>query len=105
MDGACSVRDLLGLFLCKLGAQQGVVMHLHLDRSGHVFDNVGCFLFLVSEEWVEKFGLSNVLPQLAVFKKHMHGFPERVVENLDDFLMNEWVLCDRPKRVPAMGTG
>ncbi|MGH9562502.1 MAG: hypothetical protein ACRD3S_13705 [Terracidiphilus sp.] len=36
------------------------------------------------------------MSQLAVLEKHVHRFPKRVVENLDEFLMDEGVLrCGR----------
>ena len=75
MDGESGVADLFGLLFRQLRPQQGVVMHLHLDRSGHIFDDAGCLLLLVSEKWIEKFRLPDILPEFAVLKEHMHGFP------------------------------
>src|SRR5271170_6726525 len=97
MDCARSVGDLVGLLYRQSSPQQGVVMHFHLDRCGHLFKDVGRFLLLVPEKWVEEFGWANVLAEFAMLEEDVHGFPERVVENLDQFLMDEGIACGRLK--------
>src|SRR5271165_2990342 len=91
MDRARSVSDLLGLLIRQSSSQQGVVMHFHLDRRGHLLEDGGRFLLLVPEKWVEEFGLADILAEFAMLEEDMHGFPERVVENLDQFLVNEGI--------------
>src|SRR5271170_163327 len=80
-------------------------MNLHLDRSGHISDDVGGFLLLVSEKWVEKFRLADVLPQFAMLEEDVHGFPESMVENLDQFLMDEGILSHRFEGIRSFSAG
>ena len=54
-------------------------------RRAHV---VG-ILLLLAEEGVEEAGVARIETELAVLEEDVHGLPQRVVENLDDFLMDE----------------
>jgi hypothetical protein len=62
-------------------------------------------LFIFTEEWVEKAGFAYVMAQLAMFEEDVHGFPERVVENLDQFLMNKGVVRRGITEIGAASSG
>src|SRR5580698_168219 len=94
MDGESSATYLLGLLLGQFYSQKTVVVYLHFDRSGHILGDIFCFLLSLSEEWIKKFRLPDILSQFPMLKKHMHCFPQRVVENFDYLLMDEGVLRD-----------
>ena len=84
-------------------AQQRVVLRFHADGSSDLRDDVERFLFVFAEEWVEKAGLANVMAQFAVFEEDVHGLPERVVENFDEFLMNEGIVRGGIAEIGAAG--
>ena len=75
VNGQSGSAELLSLFIGKARAQQGVVVHLHLNRSSHVvYDSQG-FLLLLTEEGIEEFRLSHILAQFAVFQEDVHRLP------------------------------
>ena len=51
-------------------------------------------VFVLPQERIEKAGGAGVLAQFAVLQEHVHGFPQRVIKNLDRFLMDEGVVGD-----------
>src|ERR1700730_7140931 len=104
MNGESGGANLFSLFFGELRSQQSVIMHLHQDRSGHLFDEVASFLFFLSKKWVEKLRLPNVLAEFPMLKKHMHRLPESVIEDFDHLLVDEWILRDCLKRVCAIRT-
>ena len=55
-------------------------------------DDVGCFLLLLPEEWIKKASVADVVAQFAMFEEDVHGFPERVIENLDELLVDERIV-------------
>ena len=55
-------------------------------------DDVGCFLLILTEEWIKKASVADVVAQLAMFEEDVHRFPERVIENLDQLLVDESIV-------------
>jgi arginine decarboxylase-like protein len=55
-------------------------------------DDAGCFLLVLAEKGIEEFCFANILAELAMLEKDMHRLPDGVIEDLDEFLVEEWVL-------------
>ena len=100
-----SVADLLRLLACYLCAQLRVIVHFHADRGCNLGEQIRRLLLFLSEEWVEETGVADVVTEFAMFQKHVHALPQGVVENLDHFLMDEWIGCKRFNSVGAFRTG
>ena len=45
--------------------------------------------FCLAQKGIEKAALADVVSQFAMLEEHVHCFPQRVIQNLDHFLMNE----------------
>ena len=48
-------------------------------------------LFLLPKKRIEKLRGTDVVAEFAMLEKDVHRLPERVIENLDQFLMHEGV--------------
>ena len=68
---ACAaLSDLLGFLAGDAGAQLRVVLSLHADRCGHLFDDVAGGLLLRSpRNGIEEGGIADVVAQFACSKK------------------------------------
>jgi len=47
--------------------------------------------------------IADVVAQFAVFEEDVHRFPQRVIENLNQFLMDEWIPRLRLQRIDPRG--
>ena len=81
------VRDLFGCPRCHLSAQLRVFFYLHFDGCGNFLKHAAGFLFLLPQERIEKPGIADIVTQFAVLEKDVHGFPKRVIEDLDHLLV------------------
>src|SRR5689334_9453660 len=68
-----------------------ILPRLRSNRSCHVRDNGGAFLFVFAEKRIEKTGFAHVTAQLPPFEEDVNRFPKRVIKNFHDFLVNEGV--------------
>ena len=101
--GHSGISNLLGLLRRQSRPQQRIVMDLHLNRSRNFFDHIGRFLFLLAKKGIQKFRLPHILPQFAMLEEDVHRLPKRVVEDLDEFLVDKRILRGRLKRIRAFG--
>src|ERR1700692_1433543 len=92
MDGERSRTEMLGLFGCESTAKGGIVTHLHENGFRNLTFERGRLLLFGSEKRIEEFTLTGVLAELAMLEEDVHGFPECVVEDFNQFLMDERVL-------------
>ena len=74
-------------------AELRVVGHLHADRRRHVAHAAGRVLLLLAEKRIQKSGCAHVVAQLAVLEEDVHRLPERVIENLDQLLVDERIVA------------
>ena len=75
------------------------------NRCGDLIHDIAHVLLLFAEKRIEESGIADVMPQFAMLEEDVHGFPERVIENLDQFLMDEWILDRRLERVGTARPG
>src|SRR6184192_4470828 len=104
MNRARRAADLVALLPCHLRAQLRIVLHLHLDRCCDLAYQIAGLLLFLAEKRVEKSSLSNLLAQLAMFKKDVYGFPQRVVKDLNHLLVKEYILGESLDGIGAFGT-
>ena len=52
-------------------------------------------LFLFAEKRIEESGFADVIPQFPMLEENVHRLPQRVIENLHQFLMDERILSGR----------
>ena len=101
-DALCNrgsgIADLFRFLVRHLRAQLRVVSHFHSDGIGHLGDHVASRLLLAPKKRIEKSGLADVVTQLAMLEEDVHRLPERVIENLDQFLLDEWIGVRRRNR-------
>ena len=81
--------DFLRFFFCYLRAQKGIITHLHSNGRGNLGDNIKRFLLVFAEKRVQESGFANVMAQFAVFEKNVNGFPKRVIQDFDQFLVKK----------------
>ena len=96
-----SLSDRVGLIARHLLAQRRIVGHFHPDRCGDLGHGVGGRLPIAPEERIEKARFPDVMPQFAALEEDVHRLPQRVVEHLEDFLVDEGILGSRVDPVRA----
>ena len=99
------LANFFGFFFRDPRAQESVIAHLHLDGGGRFGDNIERFLLRFSEKRIEECSFADVVAQFAMFEKDMHSFPERVVENLNEFLVDERVFRSGGGEIGAFDSG
>src|ERR1700730_3378508 len=80
-----------------------VIARLHLNGGGHFSHRVNRLLFVFAEEGIQKSGVAYLMTHLVMLEKYVHALPQRVIQNLNHFLMYEGILftgwnCVEPSR-------
>src|SRR6185369_10347222 len=83
-------------------AQRLVVACLHLDRRRGLGDHRVRVLLLLSEERIEERGSPHLMAALAVLEEDMYGLPERVIEDLEDLLVDVGIVRRRGDRIAGV---
>ena len=98
-DGELSKADQLAGDILSRSPEQAdalfakvLVLGLRSDGCGNLIDYIGGRLFLLAQEWVEERGIAHIVAEFIVLEEDVHGFPECVIEDLDQLLMNERML-------------
>src|SRR5262249_37918446 len=91
MDGYRSCADLLVLLASNQRPKDRIVACFHLDRRSHFLDQLRSLLLPLPKERIQETGLSNIMTKFTMFEENVHRFPERVIKDLDDFLVNEQI--------------
>jgi hypothetical protein len=99
MNGQRCAAYLLGFLARHLATQFGVVVHLHQNRARDLRQQVGGSLLFGAQEGIEEPRFAHLVTQFTMLEEDMHGFPQRVVQNLDHLLVHEWVLRGGIERV------
>ncbi len=105
MNGQRRVADLLGLLTRHLRAQRRIILHFHQDGGCDFGHQIAGLLLFLTKKRIEKSGCSNFVAEFAMFEEDMHRFPQRVVQDLDHFLMNERILSEGLDRIGAFHAG
>ncbi len=100
-----AVGNRFGLLLGGLRAQRRVVFHLERNGCRRLIDDAADVLLRAAEKRIEKPGLARVVSELAVLEEHVHRFPQRVVQDFDDLLVDERVVTHPIDRVRAALAG
>src|ERR1700688_131065 len=98
------VTDSFCLFVCDALAQTRIIARLHLNRCGDFGHRVNGLLLVFAEEGIQKSRAAHLMTHFAMLEKDVHALPERVIQNLDHFLMYEGILFARRYRVKALRT-
>ena len=81
MRSASSLRD-----LCP---QLRVFLHLHLYRLRDLVQKSIRVLLLAAQKRIQKCRHPHIVAEFPMLEEDMHRFPERVIENLDQLLVDE----------------
>src|SRR6185437_11089479 len=90
--------DLLGLFRRYLFAKARVIADFDLDGGSYLRGQIFCLLFLLAEERIEKFRSPHIMPQFTMLEVDVNGLPQRVIEDLNQLLVHESIICWRLQR-------
>jgi len=105
IDGARGASDAIGAFPGNTHPQFRVVPRLHQNGSGHLGEHVLRFLFLFPQEGIEKFRFARFMTEFTVLEENMHRLPERVIQDFNQFLMNEGIVRGRFQRERTLPAG
>ena len=105
LDRGNGRENLLGFLSGNLLAEGRVVVHFHFNGSRDFGDDVAGRLFFFAEKRVQEAGFADLVAQFAMFEEDVHRFPERVIEDFDDLLVDEGVFRDRGRGVRAFEAG
>src|ERR1700688_3832000 len=83
----------------------GVVAGLHLNGRGNFGHHVNRLLLVFAEEGIQKSGVAYLMTHFVMLEKDVYALPQRVIQNLDHFLMYERILFAGCYRVEPMWTG
>src|SRR5215472_21965 len=75
VNGGGSRGNFLRFLLRNSRTKDGVVSYFHLNRVGHFRHDISGLLRFFAEKGVEKSGVTDIVPQLAVFEKDVHRLP------------------------------
>src|SRR6185437_2876164 len=90
--------DLLRLLRRYLFAKARVIADFDLDGGGYLRGQIVCLLFLLAEERIEKFRSPHIMAQFTMLEVDVNGLPQRVIEDLNQLLVHESIICWRLQR-------
>ena len=89
MDRQRGLADLLGLLARHLGPERGIVRTFIRMEAATSRTRSADGLLLPAEERIQEAGVADVVAQLPMLEEDVHRLPERVVEDLDQLLVDE----------------
>ena len=102
MNGQRCAAYLLGFLARHLAAQFGVVVHLHQNRARDLSQQVGGSLLFGAQKGIEESRIAHLVTQFTMLEEDVHRLPQRVVQDLDHFLVHERILRRGIERVRTL---